>query len=267
MEVVCAVGGVDPTGAAGLAADLRTLAAMGVHGAPVVSALTLQSSAGVEAVRPVDADWLERQLALAGSSRPPAAIKIGLLADAAGVEAVARALATWPGCPVVLDPVLEASSGQTLVSSDLRATLREVLLPRVTVLTPNLPEAAQLLGDVPLVTDAELEAAARSLVDLGPRAVFLKGGHRAGDADDLFLDPPDPPVMLRAERVATPHTRGTGCVLASALAALLARGRDLEEAAEQAKGFVTAAIAQGLEVGERGPVHALHEYYGREGLP
>lgn len=268
MEVVCVVGGVDPTGAAGLAADLRTLAAMGVHGAPVVTALTDQTPEGVRGVDAVTPEWALRQLRAAFAPQTPAAVKIGLVPGPKVALALAEGLRECPEVPVVLDPVLEATAGGVpLAEPGTREALVEALVPRVTLLTPNLPEAAALLGRGAPLPEADLEAAVAALLELGPRAVLLKGGHRSGDADDLLLIPPGSPRTLAGERIATSHTRGTGCVLASAIAALLARGRDLETAAEEAKEFVAAAITQGVAIGNRGPVHALHEFYGREGLP
>jgi hydroxymethylpyrimidine/phosphomethylpyrimidine kinase len=240
--VVLSIAGSDPSGGAGLQADLKTFQALGVDGAAVVTALTVQDGRRVLEVHPVEARLVGAQIdaVLSGLGAPPAAVKVGMLASGATVEAVAEAL---HGCgPLVLDPVLAASDGTALLDAHGEVTLRETLLPRVDVLTPNLPEAARLLDASFDDVRGDPERACRELGALGPRAVLLKGGHADGsESEDVLWDGAGF-TRLVAPRLAARDTHGSGCVLSSALAAQLARGADLAAAARAAKAFVTAAI-------------------------
>lgn len=241
-RAVLVAAGLDPTGRAGLAADLRTLAALGVHGAPVATCLTDQSSTGLRAVVPVDAVLFSAQIATVLADVPVAAVKVGLVASAAVARALAVALAEHPALPAVVDPVLATSGGHALVDAATRAALIAELVPRAHVLTPNLDEADALLGLAPGTARTEPLAAARALLDLGSRAVLLKGGHGEGDcAVDLWLDT-DGPREFALPRLRGRSARGTGCTLASALAARLAHGLTGPEAAWQAKRFVHTAL-------------------------
>lgn len=246
--VVLVVAGLDPCGLSGIAADLRALAALGVHGAPVVSALTDQDSRAVRAVHAVDAGLVAAQLESVLRDLPVAAVKVGLIASLEVARALGQALAARPALPLVLDPVLVSSSGGVLADAAARAALLGHLVPRAHVLTPNLDEAAALLGRDVDFAHAHPREAARALLELGARAVLLKGGHGGGDtAVDLWLDR-DGAQELALPRVATRNDRGTGCTLASALAAGLARGLSGPEAAWAAKRFVHAALERGRGV-------------------
>lgn len=252
---VLAVAGVDPCGGAGLAADLRTIAALGGHGAAAVTAITIQDSREVRAVAPLPARLVRGQIEAVLGDVGADAVKIGMLATAAVARAVADALlAAGAGRPpVVLDPVLRSTSGRDLLDRAGRGALLERLFPLVDLVTPNLPEAAALLGRR-LSGERAMAAAARALVGLGARAVFLKGGHLRGDAVDFYADGKTV-VALRAPRVRMPHTHGSGCVLATAIACFLARGDGLLDAVRCGKRFVTAAIRAGYPLGAgRGPV-------------
>ena len=195
------------------------------------------------------------------------AVKIGMLATSEVIEAVAGALEALPGVPVVLDPVMVAASGDVLLDEDAIDTLRTVLLPRAIVITPNLPEAAKLLGVYIAKTEAEMVEQAQRLKALGAKAVLVKGGHADGpEAVDLLLDA-EGELRVAAPRVATRNTHGTGCTLSSAIAAELAKGASLREAVAAAKAYVTAAIAAAdeLEIGKgRGPVHHFHALWPRK---
>lgn len=242
--VVLVVAGLDPCGLSGIAADLRALAALGVHGAPVVSALTDQDSRALRTVRAVDAELVAAQLASVFGDLPVAAVKIGLIADSAVAREIALALAARPALPVVLDPVLVSSSGGVLADAAARAALLSHLVPHAHVLTPNLDEADALLGLVPGTARTEPLAAACALLELGPRAVLLKGGHGNGEqAVDHWVDA-DVAHELVLPRLLGRAARGTGCALGSALAAGLARGLAGPDAAWQAKRFVHAALAR-----------------------
>ncbi|MCB1755688.1 MAG: thiamine phosphate synthase [Gammaproteobacteria bacterium] len=237
--VILAIGGTDPTGLAGLAADLRTITALGGHAAPVVSAVTVQNNSGVSAINPVPADRLQAQLD-ALDPTALACVKIGLLASTEQIEVVAGFLAR-SSLPAVVDPVLGSTSGTVFSNESTRLALQNVLFPRARVVTPNLPEA-QLLADLPSDDPYELAACLRRCVST---AFVIKGGH---DHDshltrDVFVGPTQQ-FSLRSPRRHTLHTRGTGCVFASALATALARGERLEDAVVIAK----MTINQGLRL-------------------
>jgi hydroxymethylpyrimidine/phosphomethylpyrimidine kinase len=242
VPVVLVIAGWDPSGAAGLAQDLKVLSALGVHACGAPAALTVQGRDGALEVQGVDAALLARQLKVLLQEQPVAAVKLGLLHGEAQVAAVAQALALFPRLPVVLDPVLGASAGGSLVSEACVDALKALLLPRATLLTPNLQEAATL-GGLPLARErGDLSAQARALLALGPGAVLLKGGHLSGElSPDLYLDKTQE-AWLEAPRVETRNQRGTGCALASAVAAFLAQGLELLPACRRAKAFLTRSL-------------------------
>jgi hydroxymethylpyrimidine/phosphomethylpyrimidine kinase len=245
---VLVIAGLDPSGGAGLIADVRTLAEHGVGALGVVTALTEQGHDGVRATNPVDADLVGRQVRAALDGEPVDAVKIGMLGRAATARAVAAALAAAAPVPVVLDPILRASSGAVLLADDdtggARAALA-ALLPLVTLVTPNAVEAARLCDAAPPATLVEAAALAAALRARGARAVLLKGGHlpeaaAPGEVVDLLDDGRGAPVLLRGPRQEGAH--GTGCALASAVAAGLAIGRPLEEAVRGARDFLARRL-------------------------
>jgi hydroxymethylpyrimidine/phosphomethylpyrimidine kinase len=268
MPVVLSIAGSDSGGGAGIQADLKTFSALGVFGTTAVTAVTAQNSVGVFRVDALSPESVRAQIDAVASDFPVAAVKIGMLANTGIIRAVALSLGELQLGPVVLDPVCVAGSGDPLLEPDALTALRELLLPLATVLTPNLAEGALLLkrrrfGE----TDAELLEAARALLGLGPSSVLLKGGHRSGDADDVLVDA-DGELVLEAERVANNASHGTGCSLSSAVAALLARGRTVREAAVEGKEFVRRAIVDAMQLGGgQSNLHLFWEYYGNEGLP
>lgn len=252
MKRVLSVAGSDSSGGAGLQGDLKTLMACGVHGMTVVTAVTAQSSLGVHGVWPVTAGAVAAQLDAVLDDLGVDAVKTGMLGSAAVVEVVVDRLSRV-AAPVVVDPVGRSSTGQSLLDEDAVAVLRRGLLPLATVVTPNLAEVEQLTGVV-VRREHDLRAAADAVLALGPRWVLVKGGHLAGDPVDLLTDGSEQHV-LRATRLDTPHTHGTGCALASAIAAHLARGDDVPTAVGRAKDYVTGAIAAGFALGAgAGPV-------------
>lgn len=254
------IAGSDPSGGAGIQADLKAFSARGVYGMAVLTALTVQNTTGVSGVHPVPPAFVADQIAAIRADLPVGAVKIGMIAGADIAEAVADAL-DGLAAPVVLDPVMVAKGGHPLLPPDAVAALRARLLPRAAVVTPNLPEAASLLDMDPARTRAQMEAQAAALLDLGPAAVLLKGGHLDGaDSPDLLMTAGGT-LWLDAPRTPTRNTHGTGCTLSAALAADLARGRALPEAAAAAKRYTAAAIAaaDGLGLGAgHGPVHHFH---------
>jgi len=248
--LVLCVAGTDSAGCSGLAADLRTVAALGGHGQLAVTAVTAQDTLGVNAVSPVSPRMVRAQIAAALGDAGTGAVKIGMLATAPIVRAVAAALARPGRARIVLDPVLRSSTGRTLLDAAGQNALVELLLPLADLITPNIPEAEALLGHR-IRGVAGMKAAARDLRDRGARAVLVKGGHRRGEAVDVYADA-DETMLLSASRIRCVDTRGSGCVLSTACACFLARGFSLPEAVRRAKAFVTAAIGCSYRLG-RGP--------------
>ncbi|MDR7483039.1 MAG: bifunctional hydroxymethylpyrimidine kinase/phosphomethylpyrimidine kinase [Armatimonadota bacterium] len=251
------IAGSDSGGGAGIQADLKTFSALGVFGMTAITALTAQNTVGVVGVVEVAPEFVARQIDAVVADIGVDAVKTGMLASASIIEAVADRLRTHRLDVVVVDPVMIAKSGAPLLRPDAVDALRTVLLPLATVLTPNLHEARALLGRE-IRTPDEMEDAARRLHALGPRAVVVKGGHLETEPTDVLWDG-QRLVRLRTERIATPHTHGTGCIFASAIAAELAKGRGLEDAVRRAKAFVTAAIWAALPLGRgHGPANPMH---------
>jgi hydroxymethylpyrimidine/phosphomethylpyrimidine kinase len=249
---VLTVAGSDSGGGAGIQADLKTMLALGVHGMSVITAVTAQNSVGVQGWWELPLDAVDQQLASVLDDIGVDAVKTGMLATAGVVGVVAMRLRDL-SAPIVVDPVCVSKHGDALLDDDAVDAIRSELLPLATVVTPNLPEAERLSGVV--VTDAATQRrAADALLALGPRWALVKGGHLSGDAVDLLTDG-DTAVELRAPRLDNRHTHGTGCTLASAIAAALAGGADVPTAVQQAKDFVTEAIRGGFSLGAGiGPV-------------
>ena len=258
--IALTIAGSDSSGGAGIQADLKTFSAFGVYGASAITALTAQNTRGVQGVEPVSPAFVARQIASVLDDLAVGAIKTGMLANAAIIEVVASALAARPGGPLVVDPVMVATSGDQLLADNAVATLIARLLPLATLVTPNLPEAARLLGLAIAATEAEAQAQLLALGRLGARAVLLKGGHGTGpEAVDLLLSE-GRVTRLASPRIASPHTHGTGCTLSAAIAALLAQGADLVSAVTRAKAYVHSAVAAGRHLGiggGHGPVDHL----------
>ena len=263
VPVAVTIAGSDSGGGAGIQADLKTFSALGVYGASVLTALTAQNTRGVSAIHDVPPDFVRAQMEAVFSDFAATAVKIGMLSSRAIVDAVAAALP--PAVPVVLDPVMIATSGDRLLAPDAVEAIRTRLLPRAALVTPNLPEAAALL-DAPLArSEEDMQRQGEQLLALGPRAVLIKGGHAEGaESLDLLIEAGGRITRLAAPRVPTKNTHGTGCVLSSAIAAGLAKGLDLATAAGAAKTYVTEAIAaaDGLGLGSgHGPVHHFHAWW------
>jgi hydroxymethylpyrimidine/phosphomethylpyrimidine kinase len=251
---VLTIAGSDSGGGAGIQADLKTMLALGVHGMSVVTAVTAQNSLGVQGAWDLPVEAVRRQFRSVVDDIGVDAVKTGMLSSVELVETVADLLATLPaGVPVVVDPVGVSKHGDPLLAADAVSTVRTVLLPHATVVTPNLHEVALLTG-LQVQDQTGQRAAAAALLELGPTWVLVKGGHLAGDAVDLLTDGRTE-VLLPGPRLPNRHTHGTGCTLASALASYLALGRDVPDAARAAKAYVTGAIAAGFPLGSGiGPV-------------
>ena len=258
---VLSIAGSDPSGGAGIQADLKTFAARGVYGMAVITALTAQNTRGVSGGEAVPPGFIEDQIEAIFEDIRVDAVKIGMIANAGIARAVAGLLSARQGVPIVLDPVMVAKGGSALLAPDAVEALTTRLLPLAAVLTPNLPEAAALLGE-PVATDrAGMAAQATRLRALGPQAVLVKGGHLEGEGSPDVLATADGTEWFEAERIATANTHGTGCTLSSAIAAELAKGANASEAVRAAKTYLAGAIAaaERLSVGSgHGPVHHFH---------
>lgn len=262
------IAGSDSGGGAGIQADLKTFSALGVYGASVITAITAQNTHGVTAISDVPVDVVAAQMAAVFADLNISAVKIGMLSQPNTIETVATALAELKADDkikhIVLDPVMVATSGDKLLVDQAITVLKNKLLPLATLVTPNLPEAALLLGMKEVVNDqTQMLSLAQGLQALGAQNVLLKGGHLAGqDSVDLLYG--DEELWLPAKRIATRNTHGTGCTLSSAVAAGLAKGSTLPESVQQAKRYIHSAIANAdrLTVGDgHGPVHHFHQWY------
>ncbi|MGA9442210.1 MAG: bifunctional hydroxymethylpyrimidine kinase/phosphomethylpyrimidine kinase [Methyloceanibacter sp.] len=264
--IALTVAGSDSSGGAGIQADLKTFSALGVYGASAITALTAQNTMGVDDLMVVPPEFVLAQMHAVARDLDVGAIKIGMLATDETVDAVATGLDAFPDVPVVLDPVMVASSGDPLIDETAIGLLRERLVPRATVVTPNLDEAAVLLGEPPESREQMLEGRAQRLLALGADMVLLTGGKSIAEtALDIFADA-NGIQRIEAPRHATRNTHGTGCTLSSAIAAELAKGQGVEKAIKLAKMYVTAAIiaADEIDVGQgAGPVHHFHALWPR----
>jgi hydroxymethylpyrimidine/phosphomethylpyrimidine kinase len=246
---VLTIAGSDSGGGAGIQADLKTMLAHGVHGMSAITAVTVQNSVGVQGFYELEPRAVYEQIESVATDIGVDAVKTGMLASGAIIEAVADACERFALPNLVVDPVAVSKHGDPLLRPDAVEALRTRLLPLATIVTPNVGEAKLLTGVEPR-TRADLQAAAVALAELGPRWVLVKGGHLPGDeAVDLLWDGTSG-IELRAPRVATPHTHGTGCTLASAIASNLAVGLDVATAVGEAKRFVSGAIAGSFPLGK-----------------
>ncbi len=267
---VVSIAGIDPSGGAGVFADIKTFSALGAYGCGIVAALTAQNTRGVTGVHTPPVEFLRLQIDTLFADVALHACKIGMLGNARIVATVADRLSHWQAANVVLDPVMTAKSGDALLDRDAIAALREALFPLAFIITPNLPEAGMLLGERMPETLREMRRAAERLREMLPissqRWVLLKGGHLPGsESTDLLFDG-ERMTELSARRIDTPNTHGTGCTLSSAIAALLPQGRSgssnpVETAVRAARDYLYSAIAHAdwLTVGHgHGPVHHFH---------
>ncbi len=259
--IAVTIAGSDSGGGAGIQADLKTFSALGVYGASVLTALTAQNTQGVIAIHDVPPDFIRAQMDAVFSDLAVNAVKIGMLSKAAVIEAVAAGLDARPPLPVVLDPVMVATSGDRLLDASAAGALESVLIPRATVITPNLAEAAALTGEDMAETEDAMRRQGETLLRRGAKAVLMKGGHGRGDESTDLLVTPDGVLRFTARRIETRNTHGTGCTLSAAIAAGFAKGRDLAKAVDEAKAYLTAALeaSKRLKIGHgHGPVHHFH---------
>jgi len=264
IPIALTIAGSDSSGGAGIQADLKTFAALGVYGASIVTALTAQNTRGVSGIHPVPAEFVTAQMDAVFGDLDVKAVKIGMVAQLATIDAIAAALTRWKPSHVVLDPVMVATSGDRLLSADAVEGLRTKLIPRAALITPNLPEAAALLDEKVASGEAAIASQGKRLLAMGCLAVLIKGGHGQGAESIDYLFTGDGTIALPSPRIATNNTHGTGCSLSSAIAALLAKGEALEAAVRNAKAWISAAIAAAdrLHVGHgHGPIHHFHRFY------
>ncbi|MDF1750149.1 MAG: bifunctional hydroxymethylpyrimidine kinase/phosphomethylpyrimidine kinase [Alphaproteobacteria bacterium] len=267
--IALTIAGSDSGGGAGIQADLKTFSAIGVYGCSVIAALTAQNTRAVTGIFPIPPDFVRAQMDAVFSDIAVDAVKIGMLGDAALIRVVRDGLQAYKPRWIVLDPVMIAKSGDALLAPEATSALLADLVPLADIITPNLPEAATLLNlESPIDQPEAMVAAAERLLALGPKAVLLKGGHMAGqDSADLLLTG-EGSVWLPGRRIETQNTHGTGCTLSSAIAAHLALGQTVEEAAKSAKAYISNAIlaADRLQIGKgHGPVHHFHAQWAERG--
>jgi hydroxymethylpyrimidine/phosphomethylpyrimidine kinase len=265
IPIALTIAGSDSSGGAGIQADLKTFAALGVYGASVITALTAQNTNGVTGIHLVPADFVTAQMDAVFGDIEVKAVKIGMVAQLSTIEAIVAGLKRWKALHIVLDPVMVATSGDRLLAADAVDALRSKLIPGALLITPNLPEAAALLDEGIASSEAAIESQGRRLLSMGCRAVLIKGGHGQGsESIDYLFSQDGKTIALAAPRIATKNTHGTGCSLSSAIAAGLAKGENPETAVRNAKAWVSAAIAAAdrLGVGHgHGPIHHFHKFY------
>lgn len=263
VPIALTIAGSDSGGGAGIQADLKTFSALGVYGASVITALTAQNTQAVSMVEAASPAMIAAQMAAVFDDLDVRAVKLGMLGDAKAIATVARGL-TERTLPVVLDPVMVAKSGDRLLEPAALDALRSQLLPLSTLLTPNLPEAADLLGCASATTESEMARQGHALRAMGPQAVLMKGGHAAGAKCVDLLIAAEGVTRLTAPRLATRNTHGTGCTLSAGIAVGLAQGMKLKDAVTSAHDYLQGAIAaaDGLGVGSgHGPVHHFHKVW------
>jgi hydroxymethylpyrimidine/phosphomethylpyrimidine kinase len=266
--IALTIAGSDSGGGAGIQADLKTFSALGVYGASVIAALTAQNTKGVTGIFDIPPEFVRKQMDAVYSDMKVGATKIGMLARADIIEAVASGLVTHKAKNIVLDPVMVATSGDLLLEPEAVDTLKTRLIPLSLVVTPNLAEAAALSGQPVAKDEAAMAKQGEAILKLGAKSVLVKGGHFEGpEAVDILADAGGV-RRFAARRVESRNTHGTGCTLSSGIAAGLARGMPLPEAIALAKQFVSEALAaaDSLKVGEgRGPVHHFYDQWRKGG--
>jgi hydroxymethylpyrimidine/phosphomethylpyrimidine kinase len=262
--IALTIAGSDSSGGAGIQADLKTFAALGVYGASVITALTAQNTMGVRGIHQVPAEFVTAQIDAVFADLAVGAVKIGMVAELSIIDAIAAGLKRWSPKHVVFDPVMVATSGDRLLAAEAVDALRTKLIPLASLITPNLPEAAALLNEPMALDEAAIESQGKRLLALGCQAVLIKGGHGQGSESIDYLVNADSTIALAAPRINTANTHGTGCSLSSAIAAELAKGEDMASAVRNAKTWISAAIeaADRFTVGHgHGPVHHFHRFY------
>ncbi|MGG7178017.1 bifunctional hydroxymethylpyrimidine kinase/phosphomethylpyrimidine kinase [Clostridium paraputrificum] len=261
MKTALTIAGSDCSGGAGIQADIKSMSANGVFAMSVVTAITVQNTMGVFGIQDVNPEIISGQIKAIFDDIKVDAIKVGMVSKIESIKAIGKSLRSVEKLPpVVVDPVMISKSGFKLLSDDAKETLIEELFQISTLITPNLPEAEEILG-IKISNLEEMKEAAIKLKELGPKYVLVKGGHLEDDATDLLYDGKNF-IYLKQERIDTKHTHGTGCTLSSAIAANLAKGMDIEDAVNEGKRYITIAIEHGFELGKGvGPTNHFYELY------
>ena len=260
MKSVLTIAGSDSSGGAGIQADIKTIQAHHLFAQSAITALTAQNTTGVYGVFDVPAQFVTQQIDVVFDDIRPDAVKIGMVSTPEIVEAIADALVRNKASNIVVDPVMVATSGSELSSSDAVVELRERLIPLAAVITPNMPEAEVLFGGS-ISSHSDQERAAQDIAQATGVAVLVKGGHGENDANDVLARPDGSTVWFEGQRVSTSNTHGTGCTLSSAIACGLASGLSLEESIEHAKAYITGALGAGLDLGKgSGPLDHMWRY-------
>lgn len=263
MKPVLSIAGSDPSGGAGIQADIKTIAAHRLFAETAITALTAQNTLGVYGVEDVSPDFVAAQIDAVFDDIRPAAVKVGMVSSVPIIEVIVDRLRYHQARNIVVDPVMVSTSGGRLISEEAIEALVKHLVPLADIITPNIPEAEVLCGFLPVCEEDRVRAA-ETLLELGPRAVLIKGGHVSDSADDLLKLSQGDTVWLRERRISTENTHGTGCTLSSAIACNLASGQDVVSAVRHAKAYVTGALRSGLDLGRGcGPLNHMWEYEDR----
>lgn len=260
MQAVLSIAGSDPSGGAGIQADIKTIAAHRLYGETVITALTAQNTMGVYGIEDVSPEFVKQQIDAVFSDIRPAAVKIGMVSSVSIIETIAEGLTRWDADNVVLDPVMVSTTGGSLISDEAIEALKAILIPLADIITPNLPEAEALAG-FEFYSEKDMERAAFQMSKVSKGAVMIKGGHSIHAADDVLVSDGGTITWMREGRVETENTHGTGCSLSSAIACNLALGFDMIHSVRKAKEYITGALQDGLNLGQgTGPLNHMWEY-------
>ena len=263
MKTALTIAGTDPSGGAGIQADIKTMTANGVFALTAVTALVAQNTTGVKSIQESTPEFLAQQLDCVFTDIFPDAVKMGMVASVPLIEVIADKLAQYQAKNIVVDPVMVATSGDRLISEDALETLKRRLLPLATVLTPNVPEA-EILSGREIRTYDDMVLAGKEIREQFGCAVLCKGGHNVHDANDVLIDRDGSVCFFTSERVDNPNTHGTGCTLSSAIASNLAKGYSLEDSIQRAKQYIFGALSAMLDLGKgSGPMDHMWDLRGR----
>ena len=263
MKTALTIAGSDCSGGAGIQADLKTMSALGVFGMSVIVSVVAENTSRAISIEDVSPSMIEDQIDAVFEDIEVNAVKVGMLSTPACMKAVAGKLNQYKPAHVVIDPVMYAKNGCPLMQESAIKALIQIVIPRATLLTPNIPEAEKISG-MKIETIDDMKRAAQKIADMGAGAVLVKGGHYMGDAQDVLYDGKEFYTFVQ-RRIDTKNTHGTGCTLSSAIAAYLAQGEALHTAVEKAKAYVTGAIENALELGKGcGPTHHFYRFYPSE---
>lgn len=265
MRKALTVAGSDSSGGAGIQADLKTFSAHGIYGMSVITAVTAQNTQSILAVQDINPDIVAKQIDAIFQDIDVDAVKIGMVSQVEIIRTIAEKLKEYKAGNIVLDPVMISTSGHPLLDPEAMETLVRELIPLSTVVTPNIPEAEKI-ANMRICTLDDMKKAAETIYKMGPGNVLVKGGHLQGDSTDVLYDGKKM-AFLKAERINTKNTHGTGCTLSAAIASNLALGLDIKNAVEKSKNYITMAIANSLPIGKgAGPVHHFHDIYRKAGM-